>query len=378
MAERLTVHQNGQAIYDIVFEDSFDSLGKELADLGVSGRRMCIVTDSTVAGLYLEQVKDILGLCCREVCVFVFPAGEESKTLDTVQKLYETLIKNHFDRKDWLVALGGGVVGDLCGYGAATYLRGISFIQIPTTLLSQVDSSIGGKTGVDFASYKNMVGAFHMPRLVYTNVQTLLTLSGEQYSSGMGEVLKHGLILDREYYDWLKDHGKEIMDRDLKVCLEMIAGSDRIKRMVVEEDPREQGRRALLNFGHTLGHAMEKRLSFSMLHGHCVGLGCLGAVKISAERGYIPKETFDSLKELMKGFSMPVTVEGICSDQIKKKKKSDKKMDGNRIRFILLKDIGQAFIDCTVTEDEMRDGLSAVLRPYPQERKEVYDKEFMV
>ena len=173
MARALTVHQDGRAIYDIVLDASFGQLAGEMGKLGVWERRMCIVTDSTVASLYLEQVKGILETCCREVVAFVFPAGEESKTLDTVRRLYETLILHHFDRKDWLAALGGGVTGDLCGYAAATYLRGVSFIQIPTTLLAQVDSSIGGKTGVDFASYKNMVGAFHMPKLVYTNVQTL-------------------------------------------------------------------------------------------------------------------------------------------------------------------------------------------------------------
>lgn len=362
MPKTLTVHKDGKAIYDIVLDTSFDNLAGEIKKLPVAGRRMCVVTDSTVAGLYLDQVREILSGCCREVETFVFPAGEESKNLDTVQRLYETLIRHHFDRRDWLVALGGGVAGDLCGYGAATYLRGVSFIQIPTTLLSQVDSSIGGKTGVDFASYKNMVGSFHMPSLVYTNAATLRTLSEEQYSSGMGEVIKHGLIRDREYYDWLNIHCREIRDRNLEICLEMIARSDEIKRQVVEEDPTEQGVRALLNFGHTLGHALEKQLSFSMLHGHCVGLGCIGAVKISADRGYLPKEAAGSLKDLMEYLHMPVAVEGVSPEQVIGDTKSDKKMDGNAIRFILLKEIGRAFVDRTVTEAEMEAGLSAVLR----------------
>ncbi len=362
MSKTLTVHKDGKPIYDIVLDTSFANLAGEIKKLPVEGRRMCVVTDSTVAGLYLDQVREILSGCCREVETFVFPAGEESKNLDTVQRLYETLIRSRFDRRDWLVALGGGVVGDLCGYGAATYLRGVSFIQIPTTLLSQVDSSIGGKTGVDFASYKNMVGAFHMPALVYANAATLRTLSEEQYSSGMGEVIKHGLIRDREYYDWLKVHCREIRERDLEICLEMIARSDEIKRQVVEEDPREQGVRALLNFGHTLGHALEKQLSFSMLHGHCVGLGCIGAVKISADRGYLPEEEAGSLKSLMEYLHMPVEVEGISLEQVIQDTKNDKKMDGNAIRFILLKEIGRAFVDRTVTEAEMAAGLSAVLR----------------
>lgn len=255
MERRMTVHQDGNPIYDIVMSDSFGSLATEAAKLAVEGRRICIVTDSTVAGLYLEEVRERLAGCCKEVVTFVFPAGEENKNLKTVQALYETLILNHLDRKDLLVALGGGVVGDLCGYAAATYLRGVSFIQIPTTLLSQVDSSIGGKTGVDFDAYKNMVGAFHMPRLVYTNVKTLTTLSQEQFSSGMGEIIKHGLIKDAAYYQWLKDNREKIMARDLEACADMIERSDEIKREVVEKDPTEQGDRALLNFGHTLGQA---------------------------------------------------------------------------------------------------------------------------
>ena len=281
MERRMTVHQDGNPIYDIVMSDSFGSLATEVAKLAVEGRRICIVTDSTVAGLYLEEVRERLAGCCKEVVTFVFPAGEENKNLKTVQALYETLILNHLDRKDLLVALGGGVVGDLCGYAAATYLRGVSFIQIPTTLLSQVDSSIGGKTGVDFDAYKNMVGAFHMPRLVYTNVKTLTTLSQEQFSSGMGEIIKHGLIKDAAYYQWLKDNREKIMVRDLEACADMIERSDEIKREVVEKDPTEQGDRALLNFGHTLGHAIEKLKNFQMLHGHCVGVGCIAAAAIS-------------------------------------------------------------------------------------------------
>ena len=200
-----------------------------------------------MAPLYLEEVRAVLAGCCKAVSVFTFPAGEENKHLDTVRNLYEHLILEHFDRKDMLAALGGGVVGDLCGFAAATYLRGVDFIQIPTTLLSQVDSSIGGKTGVDFDAYKNMVGAFHMPRLVYANLRTLLTLPEEQFSSGMGEVVKHGLIKNREYYQWLKDNHEGIAARNLDLCQAMVYESCMIKKRVVEEDPTEQGERALLN-----------------------------------------------------------------------------------------------------------------------------------
>ena len=204
--ERLDVKKDGSFCYSIRFEKNFSYLAEEIVELGFSGHKLCIVTDSNVAPLYLEEVKTVLGMKFDQVFDFIIPAGEQNKTLDNVKKLYEHLILNHFDRKDCLIALGGGVIGDMTGYAAATYLRGIDFIQVPTTLLSQVDSSIGGKTGVDFDSYKNMVGAFHMPRLVYMNLSVLNTLSNEQFSCGMGEILKHGLIKNASFYEWLLEN----------------------------------------------------------------------------------------------------------------------------------------------------------------------------
>lgn len=359
--EHLCVHLNGDPIYDIVLARSFAGLAREAEALGTSGKKLCIVTDSNVAALYLDEVREQLIPVCRQVDVFVFPAGEEHKNLDTVRDLYHVLIEKAYDRKDMLVALGGGVPGDLCGFGAATYLRGISFIQIPTTLLSQVDSSIGGKTGVDMDAYKNMVGAFHNPKLVYTNVAALDTLSEEQFISGMGEVVKHGLICDKGYYDWLAGHKEQIMSRDHKTCLQMILASDRIKRDVVEADPTEKGRRALLNLGHTLGHAIEKLKEFTMPHGHCVAVGFLAACEISAARGYLQKEEVDALRRLMEGFHMPLQVEELAADQVLEAVKHDKKMDAGKIRFILLKALGDAFVDTTVSREEMLYGLSCIM-----------------
>lgn len=361
MEHRMTVHRDGTPVYDIVMEDSFGRLGQEMEKLDVKSKKLCIVSDSNVAPLYLEQVKAVLAPLCREVFHVIIQAGEKYKTLDTVKSVYEALILNQLDRKDMLVALGGGVVGDLCGFTAATYLRGISFVQIPTTLLAQVDSSIGGKTGVDFDAYKNMVGAFHMPRLVYTNIDTLLTLPKEQFTSGLGEIIKHGLIRDRAYYEWLHDHRQEIINRDRTACRLMIEKSNEIKRLVVEHDPTEAGERALLNFGHTLGHAMEKLMDFTMLHGHCVGVGCLAAAHLSARRGFLTSGEVERVKELMEFFGMPVAVSGLSPHEIVETTKNDKKMDGGVIQFILLERIGSAVIDRQVTEQEMREGLSYVL-----------------
>lgn len=362
MKETMTVRSDGRPAYDIVLSDSFEDLGACVKGLGFSARKLCIVTDSNVERLYLDEVRRRLSPVFSQVKVFVFPAGEEHKNLDTVKQLYTFLIQNQFDRKDLLAALGGGVVGDLCGFAAATYLRGVSFIQIPTTLLAQVDSSIGGKTGVDFDAWKNMVGAFHMPRLVYTNVSTLLTLPEEQYTSGLGEILKHGLIRDRAYYEWLKEHLESVRRREPGVCLPMIRRSDEIKRDVVERDPKEQGERALLNFGHTLGHAIEKLKQFQMLHGHCVAVGALAACRICADRGYMTEEAFQQIKETFRQFGLPVSVSGLDPEEVIQATRHDKKMDAGSIRFILLKDIGDAQIDRQVTDDEMRRGLAEILQ----------------
>ena len=195
----LTVHMNGEPVYNIVYSDTFHRLPQELTKLGLDNRKICVVSESNVASLYLDAILFSIKDCCKMATSFVFKEGEPSKNLNTVKELYEKLIIEHFDRNDLLIALGGGVVGDLTGFTAATYLRGIDFIQIPTSLLSQVDSSIGGKTGVDFDSYKNMVGAFHMPRLVYMNLTVLNTLDERQFNSGMGEIIKHGIIKDKFY-----------------------------------------------------------------------------------------------------------------------------------------------------------------------------------
>ena len=360
MTDRLTICRNGDPIYDICMKTSFDGLKKETEAFALRDHKICIVTDSNVAALYLEEVKAVLSQCCSKISVFIFPAGEENKNLNTVKELYEHLIREHFDRKDMLAALGGGVTGDLCGFAAATYLRGIDFIQIPTTLLSQVDSSIGGKTGVDFDAYKNMVGAFHMPRLVYTNLEALLTLPKEQFSSGMGEVIKHGLIRDKVYYQWLKDNHDAIMARDLSVCREMVFWSNEIKKAVVEKDPTEQGERAYLNFGHTLGHAVEKLKDFSLLHGHCVGLGCVAAARICRLKGLLTWQEEMDIRETMERFGIPVTVNGLSWDAVYQATKSDKKMDSGSVKFILLKKIGEAYADCTLTEQEIQAGFDAV------------------
>ena len=359
--DRLTVCRDEKPAYEIVLTENFSALPREVEALQVAGRRLCIVTDSTVEPLYAEEVRRLLAPCCRSVSTFVFPAGEANKNLKTVQALYQTLIEREFDRNDLLVALGGGVTGDLCGFAAATYLRGISFIQIPTTLLSQVDSSIGGKTGVDFDAYKNMVGAFHMPRLVYTNIGTLNTLPDSEFAAGMGEVIKHGLIRRRDYYEWLLENEAAIRSRDPQTLRRMVRGSNEIKRAVVEQDPTERGDRMLLNFGHTLGHAIEKLKDFQLLHGECVALGSLAAMNLSQARGYLDGAQTDRFERALSAFGLPVRVGGLEKEAVIRATRHDKKMDSGAIRFILLREIGCAFVDRSVTEEEMSRALDRIL-----------------
>lgn len=353
MAQRLPILYNKKPCYDIVFSHTFEELPQELQDLGAENRKICIYTDSNVEKLYAKQIQELLEPVCRKVILFSFPAGEEYKTLDTIKEAYKTLIEAGFDRKDLILALGGGVVGDMAGYTAATYLRGIDFVQVPTTLLAQSDSSIGGKTGVDFDGYKNMVGAFHMPSLVYMNLATLKTLDARQFYNGFAEVMKHGLIKDAIFYEWLIDKMYEICERDLDTLEEMIMRSCTVKKLVVEKDPTEQGERALLNFGHTIGHAIEKYKNFTLSHGECVALGCVAAAFISWKHELITMEEYYEVRDMFVPFNLPISVEGIDPQEVLRLTKSDKKMKDGTLQFILLKRVGKAMWDTSVTDEDI-------------------------
>ncbi len=361
MDNRITVNYQNKPCYDIVLGTDFSLLRDDIEALGFKGRKIAIITDSNVEKLYKGDVGTSLSTVSDTVVSYSIPAGEENKTLDEIRKIYEFLMEKHFDRHDLLLALGGGVVGDMCGFTAATYLRGISFIQIPTTLLSQTDSSIGGKTGVDLNGVKNMVGAFYMPKLVYINISTLSSLDARQYASGFAEVMKHGLIKDQDFYTWLIENMYEINDRDPETVLEMVYRSCNIKRAVVEKDPTEKGDRALLNFGHTLGHAIEKYMDFKILHGECVSLGCVAAAFISYKRQLLSTEEYYEIRDMFVPFDLPISIDPVDKEAILDITRSDKKSDSDKIKFVLLKKIGKAFLDDTVTRQEMSDALDELI-----------------
>lgn len=358
MGSIITVHYDKNPIYNITIEHDFKELSSVLQKLDTKGHRICVVADSLVASLYLDDIMNIVKNCALEAISFVFEAGEKSKNLDTVTDLYEKLVKAGFDRKDTLIALGGGVTGDLTGFAAATYLRGIRVIQLPTSLLAMVDSSIGGKTGVDFRGYKNMVGAFHQPSAVYMNISTLKTLTDKQYYSGFGEIVKHGLIRDIKYFKFIEENYDKINARDPVILEKIVAGSCEIKRAVVENDPLEKGERAVLNFGHTLGHSIEKLKNFTMLHGECVSVGMAAALYISMNRGMINESEYKKACKVLQALNLPLAVKDLSSEDIIKVSKSDKKMDAGKIKFILLDGIGNAVIKNDVTDYEMTEALT--------------------
>ncbi|MBE5967991.1 MAG: 3-dehydroquinate synthase [Lachnospiraceae bacterium] len=357
----LEIKVDNKLAYEIRIEESYRFLSEILQSLDMQNRKFMILTDRNVGKLYAEQVEKALRPIAKSVAVYPFPAGEKSKNLDTVKDCYEQLILHGFDRKDILIALGGGVVGDLTGFVASTYLRGIRFVQVPTTLLAMVDSSIGGKTGVDFNDYKNMVGAFYQPKLVYINLAALKTLPANQYYSGMGEIIKHGLIKDCNYYTWIKEHTAQIKAKDYTTLAKMIYRSCRIKKEVVEEDPKEAGVRALLNFGHTIGHSVEKLKNFTLLHGECVSIGMAAAAYISLQRGDITEGQYKDLLQTLQAFEQPITVQGLDVEAVLEATKLDKKMDAGQIKFILLKEIGEGIIDTTVSEKEIREAIQSVM-----------------
>lgn len=362
MEQKLQVYYEGTPCYNIDIQSSFLDFSQDIKEISdTSYQKVCVVTDSNVEKLYLDEIIGECDSLFSSVFSFTFEAGEASKNMDTVQKLYEFLILNHFDRKALLIALGGGVVGDLTGFVAATYLRGIDFIQVPTTLLSQVDSSIGGKTGVDFMQYKNMVGAFYMPRLVYINIRTLHTLPEVQFQSGMGEVIKHGLIQNDSYFQWLKEQQSAICALDDSCLEKMVYESCKIKKRVVEEDPKETSIRGYLNFGHSIGHAIEKLSDFRLFHGQCVAIGIHAALILSHRLGYLTQEEIQEALALLTAYGLPVSVSGLEPKKILAAMKSDKKMVGSKIKFIILQAMGEAAIYRDFTDEDLMDAIGSII-----------------
>lgn len=334
--KKLTVNVNDS--YDILIEKSLlDRLG-ELIKKVLKGKKICLITDTNVIALYGNKVKALLDAEGYDVCTYVFKAGEASKNTLTVIDMVEFMAENELTREDGVVALGGGVCGDMAGFAAAIYLRGIKFVQIPTTLLSQVDSSVGGKTAVDLPQGKNLCGAFHQPSLVIIDSNVLDTLPSHFFSDGMGEVIKYGCIKSRELFDKLAEEDiKESIDDVIYDCLN-------IKRQVVENDEKEHGERALLNFGHTCGHAIEKLWNFETVsHGEAVGIGMVMISRVGESMGITESGTADEITAVLEKYNLK-TEDTHSVSEIVSAMNADKKRTGKGIKFVMLNKIGSSFI----------------------------------
>lgn len=320
----------------------------------IKGSQVMVVTNETVAPLYLQQLLSLLDPALS-VATVVLPDGEQYKTLQSIDLIYDALLTNKFNRSATLVALGGGVVGDMTGFAAATYQRGINFIQIPTTLLSQVDSSVGGKTGVNHRLGKNMIGAFYQPKCVLIDIDVLSTLPERELSAGLAEVIKYGAICDSNFFEWLEENIGALLDKDDYAIKKAIKVSCKRKADVVAEDERESGIRAILNFGHTFGHAIEASMGYGKwLHGEAVGAGMAIAADLSFKLGLIPEQESLRIKRLCEKAKLPVRKpDGMTADEFMKYMAVDKKNLSDKIRLILLKKIGCAFVTDEVANTDI-------------------------
>lgn len=330
----------GERSYPIHITSDYKGFAKTLKAAKLTGK-LVIVTDSNVDKYQSETFIEALEASGLAAYKFVIPAGETNKNLETVKEIYEFLLQLKLDRNSTLIALGGGVVGDITGFVAATFLRGINFVQVPTTSLAQADSSVGGKVGVDFEGAKNVIGAFYQPKLVYMNVSTLKTMPKRDMISGLAEVVKHGIIRDAEFFEFIDYNVKKIFNFDDDVLQYLAKVNCSIKGYVVEQDEKESGLRKNLNFGHTIGHAIESVSNFELMHGECVSIGMVGAFKLARRLEMIGEDTVTKVIGTLEKIGLPVRLRGLNVDKVYNQMFFDKKIENSKLLFILPKAIGE-------------------------------------
>ncbi len=325
-------------------------IGKDLLSKGelfepyIVGKQVMLVSNETVASLYANNI--LKELSSFELQTFIFPDGEEYKNTEVLNNLYSSLLESNFERSCTILALGGGVVGDIAGFASATYMRGVNFIQVPTTLLSQVDSSVGGKTGINHPLGKNMIGAFYQPQAVIADISLLDSLPEREYSAGLAEIIKYGLINDLQFFNWLEKNIDKIMDRDPQCLIKAIEKSCNNKVKIVEADEKEIGKRALLNLGHTFGHAIETGVGYGeWLHGEAISAGMIMATEMSFRLGWIDKESKHRIQQIFTAARLPISPpKSLSRDNYLSLMAKDKKvLDGN-VRLVLLKKLGKAAV----------------------------------
>ena len=350
----------GERAYPITIGQSLLA-NPELVGHHIAGRRVAVVTNTVVAPLYLERLTSALQAAGKQVTPIILPDGEEEKTWENLMRIFDVLLAEKCDRKTTLVALGGGVIGDMTGFAAATYMRGVPFVQVPTTLLAQVDSSVGGKTGINHPLGKNMIGAFYQPQAVIADTLTLDTLPPRELSAGLAEVIKHGAMIDAEFFDWIEANIASLLARDPLAIAHAIQRSCEIKADVVRQDEREGGLRAILNFGHTFAHAIEAGLGYGKwLHGEAVGCGMVMAAELSRRLGYIDAAAKDRIAALVRAAGLPAVAPDLGTARWIELMQVDKKNEAGQIKFILLKPLGTAVIT-TAPQDVLIESINACI-----------------
>ena len=349
----------GDRSYPILIEKGcLARVGQDLQKKSI-GNRYCIIADDRVAELYGEILLKGLSQAGLKAELLTFPHGESNKNLATVATLASGLAKLGFDRKDAIIAFGGGVSGDIAGFLASSYMRGIPFVQIPTTLLAQVDSSVGGKTGVDIPEGKNLVGAFYQPKAVYIDIEVLQTLPPEELLGGLAEVIKYGVIRDRKFFDFLKSNRQAILDLDDGCLAEMIYTCCKIKAEVVSEDEREGGVRRILNYGHTIGHAVEGASDYSIIHGLAVSIGMVAAAKLAVLNNLLTEAESLQILEILTDYKMPVQIPAeLDRERIKGYLLTDKKTVGGIVFFVLPTSIGSTVVTDQVSSIQIDEVLN--------------------
>jgi 3-dehydroquinate synthase len=332
-------------------------IGLWLKEKGFSGK-VVVITDTIVKEFYYDMLYQGLVSAGFDVILLDIPAGEEQKTLGVAGQLYKRLADAYAERTTPVLALGGGVIGDLVGFVAATYMRGVPLIHIPTTLLAQVDSSIGGKTAVDHGRLKNVVGVFYQPQMVVADIETLRTLPQEELVSGMAEIIKHAAIRSRQLFQFLENNMEKARLMDQTVLEMIIYANSRIKAEVVGKDEKETGLRAVLNYGHTIGHAVEAVSGFKLKHGHAVAIGMVAAARIASRMNFLSIDNVNRLEDLLKEAGLPVTMPELDVHEVIEAMKHDKKVYQDTFRFVLLKSIGHSFITDRVSPELVEEVLS--------------------
>jgi len=360
-----TVRVNlGQRSYNIhIGEGLLGRIGSFLKGRGYSNK-VLLVSNPTVSGLYEDMVRESLNTSGFETVRGIIGDGEQFKNLATVSQLYDLALEAQLDRHCPVVALGGGVVGDVAGFVAATYLRGVPFIQVPTTLMAQVDSSVGGKVGVNHPKGKNIIGAFYQPQLVLADVATLQTLPARQIAAGLAEVIKYGAIKDENFFTWLENNMSKLLLGNKDVMIQAVEVSCRIKANVVEEDERENGLRAILNFGHTIGHALETLTEYrTFTHGEAIAIGMVAASNLAQLEGLLAPVDCQRIVNLIRSAGLPVEIPaGFAVEQIMENLKHDKKIKNGRLTLVLLERIGQYCLRRDIPEEDIKKVVAGLIK----------------